>query len=225
MAATPAARNFPFSTDKQRAAFKIIFAREVAKRFIHIYIWVELLQPFGRDAAVHPVQIKVAATFLFEFEFDRTGNRSAFRIYTFLKNTAVHGTRAARNFSRVTQLEQFKRRAHNMTAHIAQGAGSELPPATPVKRNKVINIIGLPRRAQPQVPFKLFRYCGPRCRPRNALGPYRPVGPAINFLNIANQPGLEPLPHGTHTIARSTLIAHLGYHLSLIHISEPTRQA
>ena len=45
------------------------------------------------------------------------------------------------------------------------------------------------------------------------MRPYGAVGPAIYFLDVTQQIRFEPFTKGTHTVARVTLVAHLGHDL------------
>ena len=45
------------------------------------------------------------------------------------------------------------------------------------------------------------------------MWPYGAVGPAIYFLDVTQQICLEPFTKGTHTVARVTLVTHLGHDL------------
>src|SRR5258708_2654196 len=100
-----------------------------------------------------------------------------------------------------------------MTSHIAQCAGAKLPPAAPVERHEVIDIVGFYGSPEPQIPIEFLGNRWFAVGPGNSLRPYRAVGPAIHFFYITNQPGFKPFPHRAHAVTGRTLITHLCHYL------------
>ena len=100
-----------------------------------------------------------------------------------------------------------------MAAHVAQRTRAILPPPAPVERHQLIDVGPGRGRAQPQVPVQFFGHSTSRgARPSNALGPNGPVGPAIHGVYLADELGIVPFLQLPHSVVRSALIAHLGYH-------------
>ena len=96
-----------------------------------------------------------------------------------------------------------------MTAHVAQRAGAEIPPAPPLAGH-ILGMIGPVRgRAQPQIPVQRRRDRRRVGRPRAAA----PVlaAPEIDPADLADDAGLDPLHKGLHLAGGVELRAHLGH--------------
>src|SRR5665811_1562841 len=96
-----------------------------------------------------------------------------------------------------------------MASHISQRPRAKLPPAPPVKRRQVFNIIRFLSCTQKQVPMQSLGNGWLFFGPGYALGPDGPVRPAIYFLDIANNACFKPFPHGPYAIAGGALVSHL----------------
>src|SRR6185295_6030183 len=100
-----------------------------------------------------------------------------------------------------------------MTGHVSQCTRSKTPPATPVKRDKIIEIVSVLCCTKPKIPFQLLWNGRMLFRPWNSLRPHRTVCPVIDSMYIADQSRLKPFSHRTHALTRCALVTHLRDHL------------
>src|SRR5690242_15187708 len=103
---------------------------------------------------------------------------------------AVNGHRF--DFCRITKAKCAERHIDRVAGHVAQGAGAEILPATPVE-GMIDVLFERPggSRSEPDVPFHRFRYGVAAIGTVHSLRPDRTIGPDMNFLNISNDPGLN----------------------------------
>ena len=100
----------------------------------------------------------------------------------------------------------------DVAAHVPHRAGAEVAPASPHPRNIGGMIRPFPDRPEPEVPIQ-----GPGdrrrlLRPADPLFPEeaRPIGPGVDFPNLADDPGLDPFVREPRPFRRVPLIPHLG---------------
>src|SRR5690606_28612714 len=145
-------------------------------------------------------------------EYSVAGRRTAFGEITPFKLVYIHGSDARLYIFHVLESQDAEWCLHNVATHIAERTGAIIPPATPVERHQFVDVVFLGSRTQPKVPIKFFGYLGRLCRPLDALRPHRPVSPRIDGMYIADKPRIKPFAHDADTVARCSLITHLGHY-------------
>src|SRR6266487_5828621 len=96
-----------------------------------------------------------------------------------------------------------------MTSHVAQGPGSKIPIASPVKWHIALPIFLELCRTQPKIPIQ-FRWYGCSCFWfSKALWPYWPVGPNYDCMCITNNASIIPFLHLPYSVTAGTLVTHL----------------
>src|SRR4029079_15467851 len=104
---------------------------------------------------------------------------------------------------------------HDVTGHVTQGAGAEVPPAAPGE-GAIGGVIGTLRRgSEPQVPGDVGWDGGCVGGALTALRPDGAVGPDVDFLDVSDDATLDPLHLGGAAFGGVTLVAHLGHDLGL----------
>ena len=117
------------------------------------FVWTQFLRPFGLDATIHPMKFNVGLSVCpFELKDYMGRRRAAFREITAFKFVYIHRSYAALYFGRVAEVEDAEWSFHQVTAHIANGSGTVVPPATPVKGHELVYIIFIGSSTQPEVP-------------------------------------------------------------------------
>ena len=121
--------------------------------------------------------------------------------------------RAADHTCRILQIKRPIKRVHDMTGHIAQCAGTEIPPATPVPGSINGIVRTFPGRADKQVPVQRLGTFHDRFRFLQTLRPDRTIGPAMYLIHISYYTGLYPFRHLAAPVERVALVTHLCRHL------------
>src|SRR5438067_6400016 len=153
MTSAPSTRNFSFGANKQTAAFEIILLGHVGQCFIHVHIRVQFVRSVGNYTAIHPIQFQFTTIFQFEFIPKLTRWRNALRVVGLLEYSRIDCGCVADHFSGVAELKKLKCRANDMTSHITQSSSAKPPPATPVKWNEIIDVVGGLCCTQPEIPL------------------------------------------------------------------------
>ena len=138
----------------------------------------------------------------------------------------VHGPEGRRlDLCRVIEIERAKRHVDGVAGHVAQRAGTEILPATPVERLvDALLILRLARtlerphgsRTNPDVPIqgrgnRVFSH-----RTLHALRPHRAVRPHMNLVHLADEAVLDRLHGATQAVRGAALVAHLRDELSVM---------
>ncbi len=100
-----------------------------------------------------------------------------------------------------------------MASHISQGTCAELNPSTPEDRGIDRMVRARLGGPEPQVPVQRIRdlrgICGPRQPGGKAISTLRPIGPGVNFTNLADCTVPDPFAAPADRFRRVTLIPHL----------------
>src|SRR5262249_20382038 len=127
----------------------------------------------------------------------------------------VYGAHAALALVRITETHGAEGGFDDVTTHVAKGARAVVPPAAPVEGHQAVDIVFMRSRSQPEVPVQLGGYRRRIGRPGFALRPNGAVGPAPDFVCVADDAGVVPFAHLAYAITRRTLVPHLGDHVVL----------
>ena len=122
---------------------------------------------------------------------------------------------AALDLDRIQQVEGLESRLQDVAGHVAQGAGTEIPPATEVPRriDGVVRTHG--SRTDEAIPVHRGRNGHLLLGTREALGPDGTVGKGIHAGHLADLPVPNPFAERTDTGTGSALVTHLGSHFVL----------
>src|SRR6185437_14314897 len=174
----------------------------------------ELVGSFGLYAAVHPMQLHVGfAGSTFEFERDMRRRRTAVGEIALLEFACENTSDTTLSLRGVIEVEHLEGRSDDMATHVTQCSGTIIPPAAPVKRNEVVDVIFLRRRTEPKVPVQFRWNGGAGGGPLNALRPHRPVRKAKDLRDVADDTGTIPVDQQPNPVTGSSLVAHLGHDL------------
>src|SRR5580692_6378000 len=113
--------------------------------------------------------------------------RAAIREITLLELADIDGPYTAFRLSRITQFHHLESRRDDMAGHIAQCAGTVVPPSTPIEGDEVIHKILIGGCTQPKVPVQFSRYGDLHIGPLYTLRPYGPVSETIYFRHIPDR--------------------------------------
>ena len=94
----------------------------------------------------------------------------------------------------IAQIVGPERGVHRVAGDVAQRAGAEVPPASPVEG--MVGGMVRPERSGPEeeVPVQPLRGVVRLARALDRLRPDRAVGPVVDLAHLADHAGLEPLP-------------------------------
>ena len=132
---------------------------------------------------------------------------------------------------RVTEVQRTEREVAGMARHVAERARAEVVPAAPSERviDRALAVVALALRgggglgalapfrlerplrrdAEPEVPVEIRRYRVLARGPHDTLWPDRAVRPDVDFLDRADDAGLQHLDAAAQLIGGTALVAHL----------------
>ena len=113
------------------------------------------------------------------------------------------------------EIEGPVRRIHDVTRHVAERPGAEIPEPAPLERHVRGVIRSLRSGAEPQVPVERGRNVILLERPFDRLRPDRPVGPEVHLPHRTDRARLHPFANLPGALAGMALVAHLGHELGM----------
>src|SRR5690606_28530577 len=170
------AHNHPFRANQHYAIAAVGVAQRVVCRD-----QVRVERP---DAAVVPIQLHfrfIMARFG-ELKLDDRRWWTTFRNILWCPIFNEYLANACFDLGGVSQPECSECGIDQMTPHVAQGAGTGIPPAMPLKRMPGRTVIHPFRRANPQIPIQIVWYRVLLRMERDALRPYGPACPNVGFM-------------------------------------------